>query len=169
PDGRRVVYSFGADRGAGNLYTISADGSGKPERLTTSEMGQTPISWASGTNSIAFIQRATPETFGIYVMPMDGPAARTPVLFLESRVALTFAQLSPDGRWMAYVSAESGINQVYVQPYPGPGEKVQISTGFGSEPAWAGNGRELLYRGGTPTVMPVFSVAIRSLSPFRAD
>src|SRR6185295_11392285 len=58
---------------------------------------------------------------------------------------------------------------VYVQPYPGPGEKVQISTGFGSEPAWAGNGRELLYRGGTPTVMPVFSVAIRSLSPFRAD
>ena len=59
-------------------------------------------------------------------------------------------------------------NQVLRVIFPGPGEKIQISTQFGSEPIWTTNGRELLYRGGTPTTMPVFSAAIESSSPFRA-
>jgi hypothetical protein len=52
--------------------------------------------------------------------------------------------------------------------YPGPGEKIQISTEYGSEPIWTANGRELLYRGATPTTIPVLSAAIESWSPFRA-
>jgi Tol biopolymer transport system component len=58
------------------------------------------------------------------------------------------ARFSPDGRWLAYVSNESGRYEVYVQPYPGPGGKWQISTEGGTEPAWNPNGRELFYRSG---------------------
>ena len=166
PDGARVVYSYGRNSAA-NLYMISADGSGKPERLTTSDVPQTPTSWSAGANAIAFLQRPTPDTFGIYVLPMDGPSARTPSLFLESRDAFSFPEFSPDGRWMAYASSESGRSEVYVQPFPGPGPKIQVSTAFGGEPIWTAHGRELLFRGATPSVMPTFSAAIDSLTPLR--
>jgi serine/threonine-protein kinase len=159
PDSARIVYAFGQNRAA-NLYVINADGSGKPERLTTGDVPQTPSSWSSGANAIAFIQRPTPDTFGIYVVPVDGPSAGKPSLFLESRDAMWFPELSPDGRWMAYASVESGRSEVYVQPYPGPGAKVQISTAYGAEPIWTAHGRELLFRGATPTTMPTMSVTI---------
>ena len=71
-----------------------------------------------------------------------------------------FPELSPDGRWMAYVSVESGRAEVYVQPYPGPGAKVQISTAYGAEPIWTARGRELLFRSATPTTMPTMAVTI---------
>lgn len=64
---------------------------------------------------------------------------------------------------------ESGAPEVYVQPYPGPGEKTRISTAGGTEPIWTANGRELLYRSGTLDVQQFLSAAVRSLSPFRAD
>ena len=71
-------------------------------------------------------------------------------------------EFSPDGRWLAYVSNESGRNEVYVQPYPGPGERHLISTNGGEQPAWSGNGRELFYvqgggfgGGGVTTLMSV--------------
>ena len=80
-------------------------------------------------------------------------------------------EFSPDGRWIAYVSNESGAQEVYVKPYPGPGEKIRISTDGGSQPIWTANGTELLYTGGTGinNEERFFSVAIRSLSPFRTD
>jgi Tol biopolymer transport system component len=90
-------------------------------------------------------------------------------LFLESRFNLTHPEFSPDGHWMAYVSIESGAAEVYVQPYPGPGEKTRISTAGGTEPIWTANGRELLYRASTRDSQQFFSAAIRSLSPFQAD
>lgn len=159
PDSARVVYALGQNRAA-NLYVINADGSGKPERLTTGDVPQTPGSWSAGANAIAFIQRPTPDTFGIYVLPMDSLAVRKPLLFLESRDAMWYPELSPDGRWMAYASVESGRAEVYVQPYPGPGAKVQISTAYGAEPIWTAHGRELLFRSATPTTMPTMSVTI---------
>jgi hypothetical protein len=63
------------------------------------------------------------------------------------------AQFSPDGRWLAYVSNESGHYEVYVQPYPGPGGKLQISTDGGAEPLWNPNGRELFYRSGNKMIV----------------
>jgi eukaryotic-like serine/threonine-protein kinase len=79
------------------------------------------------------------------------------VLRLSDRKALPFLQtpfdestprFSPDGRWLAYMSNESGRNEIYVQPYPGPGGKIQISTEGGAEPAWNPSGWELFYRNG---------------------
>jgi Tol biopolymer transport system component len=72
-------------------------------------------------------------------------------------------QFSPDGRWLAYVSNESGRYEIYVQPYPGPGAKSQISTDGGGEPLWNPDGRELFYRSGNKmmvveiTAQPSFS------------
>jgi Tol biopolymer transport system component len=164
PDGKRLVYGSSDGKGAANLHVINADGSGKPERLTTSEFTQQPSSWAAGTNTIAFLQRPRPGVSGIWVLPMEG---RQPKLFLESRFGLSHPEFSPDGRWLAYVSTESGSQEVYVQAYPGGGEKIRISTNGGMEPVWSANGRELFYRDGANT--RVFAVAILSQSPFRAD
>jgi Tol biopolymer transport system component len=166
PDGKRVVYNASGS-GANNLFTISADGSGKPERLATSEYGQTPTSWASTANAIAFLQRTQNGSNGIWVLPMAGDGK--PHLLLESRFNLWHPDLSPDGRLMAYVSNESGTYEVYVQPYPGPGEKTRISTAGGSEPIWTANGRQLLFRSGTLDRQQVFAAAIRSGSPFQVD
>ncbi len=162
PDGKRLVYGSSAS-GISNLYLINADGSGKPERLATSDYEQIPSSWATTTNTIAFLQRPQIGSYGIWVLPIEGE--RKPRLFLESRFSLTHPEFSPDGRWIAYVSNESGNREVYVQPYPGPGEKIRISTDGGTEPIWSANGRELLYR---PRTDQVFSTPIRSLSPFLA-
>ena len=169
PDGKRVVFSADT-HGTPNLYVVNADGSGKPERLTTSDYGQVPSSWDRTSGMLAFLQRPTLETTGIWVLQPDTrPSA--PKLFLESRFFLSHPEFSPDGRFMAYVSNESGGREVYVQPYPGPGEKVRISTDStngGTEPVWAPNGKELLYRGFGPD-SGVFTATIGSLSPFRVE
>ena len=96
----------------------------------------------------------------IWVLPLsdrkEQPFLRTP--FTEG--AATF---SPDGRWLAYVSNETGRPEIYVQPYPGPGGKWQISIDGGTEPDWSRSGRELFYRSGNKmmavetTTQPGFS------------
>jgi eukaryotic-like serine/threonine-protein kinase len=83
--------------------------------------------------------------------------------FLRTRFTEGAPAFSPDGRWIAYVSNESGRPEIYVQPYPGPGGKRQISTEGGAEPVWNPNGRELFYRSGNRmmavdvTSQPTFS------------
>lgn len=162
PDGRHLVYT------RGDLYTISADGSGKPEILTSRGDSLFPSSWASAANMIVFLRKTENGSNGIWVLPMEGDAK--PRLFRESRFELWHPDLSPDGRWMAYVSFESGTPEVYVQSYPGPGEKIRISTTGGFDPLWTRAGRELVYRSGTQDGgQQILSAAVRSLSPFRAD
>jgi serine/threonine-protein kinase len=159
PDSKRLVF------GAGRLFATNADGSGAPEQLTTGTENQLPASWASGSGAIAFLQRTAGGLNGIWVLPAEGD--RKPRLFLESRFSLWHPAFSPDGRWIAYGSNESGGPEVYVQPYPGPGEKVRVSAAGGAEPLWTSNGRELLYRSGGPSEQQFLSAPIVSLSPFR--
>jgi Tol biopolymer transport system component len=159
PDSKRLVY------GAGRLFVTNADGAGKPEQLTSGQDNQIPSSWASGSGGIAFLQRTPGGLNGIWVLPSDGD--RKPRLFLESRFTLWHPAFSPDGHWIAYVSNEAGEQEVYVQPYPGPGERVRVSTDGGTEPIWTSRGRELLYRSGGADEQQFLSAAITSLSPFR--
>jgi serine/threonine protein kinase/Tol biopolymer transport system component len=162
PDSKRLVF------GAGRLFGTNADGGGTPEQLTTGNYSQIPASWSPRSNAIAFLQRPTAEGLnGIWVLPTDG--AKKPRLFLESRFSLSHPAFSPDGRWIAYVSDESGGSEVYVQPYPGPGEKIRVSTTRGWEPIWTSNGREILYRSAGLDGQQFLSAAVVSLSPFRTE
>jgi len=147
PDGMRVT--FRSDRaGTDNLFWKSADGSGPAERLTTSEIRQNPGSWSPDGQVLAFHQQSGPESSAstgrdIWVLPLEGE--RRPWPFLQTPFNEAAPQFSPDGRWLAYVSDDSGRREVYVQPFPGPGGKYQISTEGGTEAVWGRNG-ELYYR-----------------------
>jgi Tol biopolymer transport system component len=160
PDGTHLAIS------ANGLKLLRADGTGKPEALAPATAAQTPATWSSAGNVIAFLQRPSLNTSGIWSLPMgEGAGARKPSLFLESQYGLRYAELSPDGRWLAYVSNESGTTEVYVQAFPSGAEKTRISVQEGYEPLWHPNSRELFYR----TDLKFMSVTVRSVSPFRVD
>ena len=144
PDGKRVAFTSRTD-GPLNLFWQLADGSGGPERLTTSGYSHTPMSWSPDGQEMLFGE-VNPETgFDILVLRTGDQTVRP---FLRTPFNESTPRLSPDGRWLAYASDESGRQEIYVQPYPGPGGKWPISAEGGREPAWNRNGRELFFRSG---------------------
>jgi Tol biopolymer transport system component len=144
PDGKRIAFNSNKE-GANNVFLQLADGSGGPERLTTSEYLQAPMSWSPDGQLLAFIEVNPATQRDIWVLNMRDRKARP---FLRTQFDEAVPRFSPDGRWLAYISNESGRYEVYVQPYPGPGGKWQISTQGGTEPVWNPNGHELFYRSG---------------------
>jgi eukaryotic-like serine/threonine-protein kinase len=116
---------------------------GSPPMLTGANP-QAPESW-SVSGALAFTERRPSGERDIWVLEPDSSAAP----FLMSPFDESAPAFSPNGRLLAYVSDESGRPEVYVQPYPGPGQKWLISTGGGSDPVWSADGRQLFYRDGT--------------------
>jgi serine/threonine-protein kinase len=144
PDGKRIA--FGSDKsGAMNLYWKPADGSGPEERLTTSENVQIVTAWSPDGRTLAFTERNPISGSDLYVLPLEGE--RKPQELLKTRFNEGGAAFSPDGRWIAYWSDQTGRPEIYVQPFPGPGGKWQVSTDGGVEPVWGGGG-EVFYRNG---------------------
>jgi eukaryotic-like serine/threonine-protein kinase len=151
PDGKRIAFESNKE-GPANVFWQLADGSGGLERLTNSEYVQVPMSWSPDGPVLAFIE-APATAREIWLLRMGEPSTgsgqgRKSQLFLSTPYDKSVPRFSPDGRWLAYISNESGRYEVYVQPYPGPGGKWQISTEGGTEPAWNPNGREIFYRNG---------------------
>ncbi|HEV2349761.1 MAG TPA: protein kinase [Terriglobia bacterium] len=146
PDGKRVVYSSVREQGRANLFWANPDGSGE-ERLTSSESAQVRPSFSPDGRFLAFIgvQRLTGH-HDIQILPLEGN--RKPQPFHQTQFHEDNPMFSPDGHWIAYVSNETGRNEVYLRPYPGPGEKLQVSTQGGEMPVWSRDGRELFYRSG---------------------
>jgi serine/threonine-protein kinase len=164
PDGRRLAYS-GFAVGAPTLYVKNTDGSGQPQRLTsapteTREAAEFPDSWSPDGRTIAYIlvSRIVTGKGERDVWLVSPDRKQKPRPWLESPYAETAAAFSPDGRWMAYVSDESGRKEVYVRPFSGAGGRIKISSDGGAEPVWSRGGRELLYRQGNQ----FFSVDIRT-------
>jgi Tol biopolymer transport system component len=159
PDGRRIAFRSNKE-GFNNLYWQLADGSGGLERLITKQNTQNLTSWSADGQHLAYFEISPTNARDIWVLGLDD---RKPQPFLATRFNEGAATFSPDGHWMAYVSNESGRPEIYVQPYPGPGGKWQISTDSGTEPLWNRNGRELFYRSGNKmmavqvTTQPNFS------------
>ena len=153
PDGTRVV--FVSDRaGVENMYSRLVGGNAD-ERLLVSERANYPMSMARD-GTLAFVSVKVGQAQDIWVLHPD--QKEKPVPWLETAFSEGGAAFSPDGRWLAYVSNESGRNEVYVRPHPGPGEKVTISTDGGNEPLWAHDARQLFYRNGDA----VFAVDVQA-------
>ena len=143
PDGKRIT--FGSDRaGPRNLFWQLADGSGSPERLMTADHTQVASSWSQDGQVLLFETTGPGTGFDVWAYQAND---RKTWPLLQSRFNEIGPRFSPDGHWFAYASDESGKYEVYVQPYPGPGGKWQISTEGGTEPVWARDG-ELFYRNG---------------------
>lgn len=144
PDGKRLTFRSWRT-GFFTMWWMPADRSGPEERLTTVGKMQSPASWSPGARTLAFTQVDPKTGPDVYVVEM---ADRLPRPIVQSRFAEGSPKFSPDGRWIAYTSNESGRNEIYVQPYPGPGPKLQISNAGGADTVWNPSGGELFYRNG---------------------
>jgi Tol biopolymer transport system component len=154
PDGEQIVYSAITNVYA-DLYIKAASGAGQAQALLESEVAKFPTSWTPDGRSILFNYfDPQGQTDGdIYLLEIgDGNEA---VPFLQTEFDENSGVLSPDGRWLAYVSDESGTEEVYVAPFPRPGGKWQISKGGGDSPTWTKNGTEIVYAGPGARVMVV--------------
>jgi Tol biopolymer transport system component len=128
---------------------MPADGGAAPDLVRDSAgRNETAHSWST-TDVLAFV-RNEPTGPDIWVVNVDGERTARP--FLVTRFDEVHPRFSPDARWMAYASNESGRFEVYVRPFPGPGQKRLVSSDGGSEPRWRSDGRELFYKNGDEIV-----------------
>jgi Tol biopolymer transport system component/tRNA A-37 threonylcarbamoyl transferase component Bud32 len=170
PDGQRIIFTS-QDKGIENLWWIRADGAGDAQRLTESKSAQRTGSRRPDGKVLAFMQLNPDTSWDIMTLAIEGDEKSgwkpgEPKLFLNGAFFEIDPAFSPDGRWLAYVSNESGNFEVYVRPFPGPGGKWQISTG-GNYPKWSPNGKELFYRTEGSKIMVVTYSA--SGDSFHAD
>ncbi len=169
-DGKRVTYGS-TTGGNENLFIRPADGSGPAERLTTSPNLQFAAAWSPTDQALVFVEQYQPVSTDIMVTPPSGD--RTPRPLVHTQFSEGYPDFSPDGRWLAYASDESGRTEVYVQPYPGPGPPQQVSTNGGIGPAWSRDGRELFYAntqavGGQATSTEMMAVPVTLRPTFTA-
>jgi Tol biopolymer transport system component len=153
PDGRRIVWAS-AREGALNLYEKAASGAGQDTPLLESDYNKVPSDWSRDGRFILYHQTDPKTKNDVWVLPVAESAASPggassgepkPFPFLQSEADEFGATMSPNGRWVAYVSDESGRYEVYVQSFPGGGGKRQVSTGGATAPRWRRDGQELFY------------------------
>ena len=157
-DGSRV-----ASRRAADIFIQRVDRRGGEEQLTTSRRVATPGSFSPGDAELAYyeIDPLTLHDIWVVELPKPGGVRPAPRPFLKTTYSEASPRFSPDGRWIAYQSNESGRFEIYVRSYP-DGETVrQISTDGGTEPLWPSGGSDLLYRGASGMLM----AAALTLSP----
>ncbi len=160
PDGKTIAFSPQSN-GRG-VFVIPVDGSAVQEQLTTDGEGQVPQSWSPDGTLLAFHGMSRATARDIWVLSLTGE--RKPRLLLGAPYNERVPMISADGKWLAYLSDESGREEVYVQSFPGPGGRWQISTEGASEPMWARRGGELFYRNGAK----LMSVDIATTPVFTA-
>lgn len=166
PKGERVTF-----RGAGGLQWVPVDGSAPPELLVAQPGFVVPTSWNALTGDLAYYDH---RAFEIWIRSPDGKTRR----FLGGPGRKRSGRFSPDGKWMAFVSDETGEYQVYVTAYPGPGPTVVVSTKGGLSPIWSADGHELFFRLGSKmlsarmssTQPPAFTVPVELFDgPYTLD
>jgi Tol biopolymer transport system component len=150
PDGTRIAFTSNR-LGQRDVYQTPADGSGSAELLFADKSGQKNLEdWSHDGKYLVYNYQSPPHPANLYVLPLLGD--RKPVPFLNMQYATQQGQLSPNGRWIAYRSLESGRPEVYVQGFTlnssQPRGKWQISTTGGESPRWRGDGKELFYHFG---------------------
>jgi len=146
PDGKQLTFSSELSGTTPTLWWRPADASGPQELLLEREsnLSRFPTSWSPDGQTLAFTEGGS----DIWMLPREGE--RKTWAFLDTEFYESGAVFSPDGRWLAYESNETGRNEVYLQPFSvtGPGGKLPVSIGGGAEPVWPRDSRDLFYRNG---------------------
>jgi len=157
PDGQYIIFRSD-NTAAPGLYIVRADGSSEPQRLTEDRVGLTqttrelPYSISSNGKRLAY-HSAGSSNPDLFTAPLEsGPSGNAgsfrlgkPEIFVGTQSIELQPAFSPDGRWLAYASNETGTFEIYVRPFPGPGGRSRISTSAGSYPVWSPNRRELFF------------------------
>ena len=142
PDDSRIVFSSTRISRLADLYEKATDGAGDIEVLLSDEELTAPTDWSRDGNFIVMNRGIAQLNSDLWVFSIQDHKA-TP--FLATPFNESDGRFSPDGKWMVYVSDESGQPEIYVQPFPGPGAKWRVSTKGGSMPSWSHDGRELFF------------------------
>jgi serine/threonine-protein kinase len=144
PDGRYIVFRTGQ-----GMSVTRSDGSGKPQPLTQSKDIQNPWSFTPDGKRLAFHEQDSKTSWDLWTAQIEsdgtGLRAGKPEVFLQTPADERHPSFSPDGRWLAYMSTESGTAQIYVRAFPDKGGKWQISNTGGGYPMWSRSGHELFF------------------------
>jgi Tol biopolymer transport system component len=152
PDGSRIIFSSNR-RGTHELYQKPVDGDRSEEVLLSTGQFVNATDWSRDGRIVLFTSRDPKSGFDIWALPLDGK----PLSIVQTAFDEQAAQFAPDGHWIAYQSNESGVAEVYVRPFPGPGERVAVSSGGGTQVRWGRDGKELFYvaRDGRLMAVPI--------------
>jgi dipeptidyl aminopeptidase/acylaminoacyl peptidase len=147
PDGRRIAFSS-VRNGNPGIYVKPANNSGAEQQVLEVPGARTvlPLSWSPDGGSILFQMPGVQTSSDVWTLPLSGKPK--PVALLQGPFAEGHGQISPDGRWLAYQSNETGVLQIYVRPVSGTGGKWPVSTVSGTTPRWRADSRELFYISG---------------------
>jgi Tol biopolymer transport system component/predicted Ser/Thr protein kinase len=163
PDGAYLAFRSNR-RGNSDIFRVRA--SGGTEDMWLAMKSNLIVSDWSGATGHVVITNTGPSGFGIWTW--DTKPGSEPRLAIQSRSNAAQGKMSPDGRWLAYASDESGRWQVYVQPFPPTGEQQQVSAEGGAEPRWRGDGRELFFLSPAHQIMSVSISGGRATSAPKA-
>jgi eukaryotic-like serine/threonine-protein kinase len=141
-DGSRIAFNSNRG-GVYDLYLKPATGAGTEQLILSTPQNKAPVDWSPDSRFLLYRTPSLTTGFDLWALPMIGEAKPFPVV--QTSFEERDAQFSPDGKWIAYQSNESGRTEVVMQPFPGPGGKHQISTDGGAQVRWRADGRELFY------------------------
>jgi Tol biopolymer transport system component len=159
PDGSRIVFTSNRGGGVYDLYVKSSSGAGNEVLLYQSTEGKGPNSWSPDGRFLIYYSIGQPTH--LRLLAVDGPADRKPAPLVDPQFSSVTGKFSPDGRWIAYSSNESGKNEISVRPFDSAsgsaGKPVIVTSGGGRTPLWSGDGKELFYitADGTATALEV--------------
>ena len=145
PDGSHVVFVSDRKANVWDMYERFADGRGEETLLLESGENKNPRDWSLDGRYILYASQSPKTDYDLWALAREGD--RTPIPIAQTPFVENQGRFAPDGRAVAYESNESGRTEVYLQPFPGPGPKIQVSVGGGALPRWRRDGRELFYVG----------------------
>jgi Tol biopolymer transport system component len=148
PNGDRLAFASNRKRADGStgsfdVYAKAATGLGNEDRLVGHDLGDPPSDWSPDGRFILYNRESRDNSNDIWGLPLAGD--RQPFPVVETKFAESNGQFSPDGKWIAFQSNESGQVEVYVQPFPGPGRRTRITRDGGDQARWRHDGKELFY------------------------
>jgi eukaryotic-like serine/threonine-protein kinase len=167
PDGEHLTFATGI-AGPDGLHRVRADGAGPTEPIFDTEHDLVPATWTADARQLLHYRVSSPPT-AIWGYDVGARAVPTPIVQVAAGSSVGGADLSPDGRWLAYHAEESGRFEVYVQAYPGGAPRVQVSSDGGFSPVWRSDGRELFYMRESPGADPARPVIGIMAVPIAAE